>query len=423
MVMVLVPLSPAAGVITTCLVAPFPPPKTMLALGTSVTSEDVAETVSPLGCVCASPMVNAIGSVGVFSLVDCGPMAEIVGGVLTSLTVNTKLVVAVKAPSLTVMVMVLVPLSPAAGVMTTCLVAPFPPPKTMLAFGTSVTLEEVAETVRPLGCVCASPMVNAIGSVGVFSLVDCGPMAEIVGGVLTSLTVKTKLVLAVRAPSLTVMVMVLVPLSPAAGVMTTFLVAPFQRSKTKLAFEIFPTRRYADLTVRPLGCVCASPMVNAIGSVGVFSLVDCGPMAEIVGGVLTSLTVNTKSAVAVKAPSLTVMVMVLVPLSPAAGVMTTCLVAPFPPPKTVLALGMRFFPARRSSDLRPLGCVCASPMVNAIGSVGVFSLVDCGPMAEIVGGVLTSLTVNTKLVLAVRAPSLTVMVMVLVPLSDRTSVV
>src|SRR5688500_20231293 len=83
------------------------------------------------------------------------------------------------------MVMVLVPLSPAAGVMTTCLVAPFPPPKTMLAFGTSVTLEDVAETVRPLGCVCASPMVNAIGSVGVFSLVDCGPMAEIVGGVLT----------------------------------------------------------------------------------------------------------------------------------------------------------------------------------------------------------------------------------------------
>src|SRR5688572_25131794 len=98
-------------------------------------------------------MVNEIGSVGVFSLVDCGPMAEIVGGVLSSLTVNTKSVLAVRAPSLTVMVMVLVPLSPAAGVMTTFLVAPFPPPKTMLALGTSVTSEDVAETVRPLGCV------------------------------------------------------------------------------------------------------------------------------------------------------------------------------------------------------------------------------------------------------------------------------
>src|SRR5918993_5574361 len=147
-------------------------------------------------------MVNAMGAVGVFSSVDCGPIAEIVGGVLTSLTVNTKLVLAVRAPSLTVMVIVVVPLSPAAGVTTTFLVAPFPPPKTMLALGTSVTSEEVAETVRPSGCVCASPMVKAIGSVGVFSLVDCGPIAEIVGGVLTSLTVNTKLVLALRAPSL-----------------------------------------------------------------------------------------------------------------------------------------------------------------------------------------------------------------------------
>ena len=90
--------------------------------------------------------------------------------------------------------------------------APVPVPKVIFALGTRIVLDEVAETVRPLGCVCASPMVNAIGSVGVFSLVDCGPMAEIVGAVLTSLTVKTKLVLAVRVPSLTVMVMVLVPL-------------------------------------------------------------------------------------------------------------------------------------------------------------------------------------------------------------------
>src|SRR5687768_4555343 len=239
-------------------------------------------------------------------------MAEIVGGVLTSLTVNTKLVVAVRAPSLTVMVMVLVPLSPAAGVMTTCLVAPFPPPKTMLALGTSVTSEEVVETVRPLGCVCASPIVNAIRSVGVFSLVDCGPMAEIVGGVLTSLTVNTKLVVAVRAPSLTVMVMVLVPLSPAAGVITTCLVAPFPPPKTMLALGTSVTLEDVAETVRPLGCVCASPIVNAMGSVGVFSLVDCGPIAEIVGGVLTSLTVNTKSVVAVSTPALNVMLMVLV---------------------------------------------------------------------------------------------------------------
>src|SRR5688572_29563584 len=313
MVMVLVPLSPAAGVITTFLVAPFPPPKTMLAFGTSVTLEDVAETVRPLGCVSAEQIGEAKGSVGVFSLVDCGPMAEIVGGVLTSLTVKTKLVLAVRAPSLTVMVMVLVPVSPAAGVMTTCLVAPFPPPKTMLAFGTSVTSEDVAETVSPLGCVCASPMVNSLPSRRSSDLVDCGPMAEIVGGVLTSLTVKTKLVLAVRAPSLTVMVMVLVPLSPAAGVITTFLVAPFPPPKTMLAFGTSVTLEDVAETVRPLGCVCASPMVNAMGSVGVFSLVDCGPIAVMVGAVL-ALTVKTKSIEALSVPSFTVSVIVVVPL-------------------------------------------------------------------------------------------------------------
>src|ERR671912_281439 len=115
-----------------------------------------------------------------------------VGGVLTSLTVNTKLALAVSVPSLTVMVMVVVPVSPAAGVMTTFLFGPLAGLKTILPFGTSVPLEEVAESVSASG-VCASPMVKAMGAVGVFSSVDCGPIAVMVGGVLTSLTVKTKL--------------------------------------------------------------------------------------------------------------------------------------------------------------------------------------------------------------------------------------
>ena len=47
-----------------------------------------------------------------------------VGGVLAAFTVNTKLVEAVSVPSLTVTVMVEVPLSPATGVMTTLRFAP-----------------------------------------------------------------------------------------------------------------------------------------------------------------------------------------------------------------------------------------------------------------------------------------------------------
>src|SRR5918993_693652 len=234
-------------------------------------------------------MVNAMGAVGVFSLVDCGPIAEMVGGVLTSLTVNTKSVLAVRAPSLTVMVMVLVPLSPAAGVMTTFLVAPFPPPKTMLAFGTSVTLEEVADMVRPLGCVCASPMVNAMGAVGVFSLVDCGPIAEIVGAVL-GLTVKTKSVDVLSAPSLTVIVMVVFPLWLGSGVMTTFRLTPFP---PKTIFASVTSVRFDDVAdrVNTSGCVSTSPIVKLIGAVGVFSNVACGPIDEIVGGSL-AITVS-----------------------------------------------------------------------------------------------------------------------------------
>src|SRR5688572_3937707 len=82
------------------------------------------------------------------------------------------LVDGLSAQSLTAMVMVDVPLSPAAGVTTTVRSAPVPPPKTMLAIGTSVAFDDVADSVNPLGGVSASPIVNAIGSVGVFSFVD-----------------------------------------------------------------------------------------------------------------------------------------------------------------------------------------------------------------------------------------------------------
>ena len=93
-------------------------------------------------------------------------MAVMVGGVLAAFTVNTKLVDAVADPSDTVIVMVELPLRPAAGVMTALRLAPLPP-KTMLATGTSAAFEEAADRVNAFGEVCASPMVKAIGEVGV----------------------------------------------------------------------------------------------------------------------------------------------------------------------------------------------------------------------------------------------------------------
>ena len=97
-------------------------------------------------------------------------MAVIVGGVL-GLTVNTKLVVAIRLPSPTVMVMVELPLPVVAGVMTTVRLAPLPP-NTMFASGTNAGFDELAASARLPGGVSASPMVNAIAEVGVFSFVD-----------------------------------------------------------------------------------------------------------------------------------------------------------------------------------------------------------------------------------------------------------
>ena len=95
-------------------------------------------------------MVKTIGEVGVFSLVDWGLMAVMVGGVL-AFTVKTKFVEVLSVPSLTVMVMVDVPLSPVTGVMTTLRLALLPPPKVMFASGTRVVFDEAAESVSALG--------------------------------------------------------------------------------------------------------------------------------------------------------------------------------------------------------------------------------------------------------------------------------
>jgi hypothetical protein len=93
-------------------------------------------------------------------------MAEMVGGVFAAFTVNTKLVEAVSVPSLTVIVMVEVPLRLAAGVITALRPAPLPP-KAILATGTSAASDEVADSVNAFGEVWASPTVNAIAPVGV----------------------------------------------------------------------------------------------------------------------------------------------------------------------------------------------------------------------------------------------------------------
>jgi hypothetical protein len=82
--------------------------------------------------------------------------------------VRSKLLEAVAVPSLTVIVIVTVPLWLPAGLIVTVLFAPAPP-NVILATGTNTALLEDAETVRLPAGVSLSLTVNAIGSVAVFS--------------------------------------------------------------------------------------------------------------------------------------------------------------------------------------------------------------------------------------------------------------
>ena len=88
----------------------------------------------------------------------------------TAVTVSTKLLLALRAPSLTTMVIVEVPLCAEAGVRVTVRLPPVPP-KTMLALGTSVGFDELPVTVRLPAAVSTSPTVNGIAAVGVFEVV------------------------------------------------------------------------------------------------------------------------------------------------------------------------------------------------------------------------------------------------------------
>src|SRR5205814_1331078 len=103
---------------------------------------------------------------------------------------------AVDEPSLTLTVMVAVPVWFVAGVIVTVRLDPLPP-KTMLLTGTSVGLEDDALRTRLEAGVSTSPTVKPIGPEEVSWLIAASGMFEIVGGSFTGVTVRTKLSLAV----------------------------------------------------------------------------------------------------------------------------------------------------------------------------------------------------------------------------------
>jgi hypothetical protein len=80
-----------------------------------------------------------------------------------------------------------------------------------------------------------------------------------------------------------------------------------------LAFGTKPVLLLLPLTVKEPTAVWASPIVKAIAPVLFPSVTVCAAMSDIVGAVF-AFTVNTKVSLALSEPSLTVTVMVAVPL-------------------------------------------------------------------------------------------------------------
>src|SRR5256885_17039041 len=105
-------------------------------------------------------------------------MAAMVGEAFPTTSRNVSL--ALFVPSLTVTVIVALPVWLVAGVMLTVRLAP-EPPNTMLAFGTSVGLEEEPLTTKLSGGVSASLTVKAIGPVAPPSGTNWSGMLEMVG--------------------------------------------------------------------------------------------------------------------------------------------------------------------------------------------------------------------------------------------------
>src|SRR6267143_1070427 len=105
-------------------------------------------------------------------------MAPMVGGAFPTVSRNVSL--ALFVPSLTITVIVALPVWLAAGVTLTVRLDP-EPPKTMLAFGTSVGFEEEPVTTKLPGGVSASLTVKAMGPVAPPSGTNWSGMLEMVG--------------------------------------------------------------------------------------------------------------------------------------------------------------------------------------------------------------------------------------------------
>lgn len=147
----------------------------------------------------------------VSSFVEVFAIADMVGASFTAATARVKVLVAVKVPSLTVKVKFADPLRSAAGV-TVPVQFGAVPLQTTFAFGIKVVLlEDMLKYVELQARVVSTSLIVKVMAFATSSFVEVLAIVEIVGASFTAVTVNVKVLVAVRAPSLTTKLMLAEP--------------------------------------------------------------------------------------------------------------------------------------------------------------------------------------------------------------------
>ena len=229
-------------------------------------------------------------------------------------------------------------------------------------------------TVRLAAAVSTSPIVNASGPVVAPTLIVWFAMPVIVGASLTALTVTTKLLVTVYCPSLTPTVIVAVPLWLVAGLTVTVRFAPLPPEHNAVGRTSVRVGRTLAQRQSPRGGF-RIPHRKAQGRrAGVFvdRLIhyarECWWRVHCVDGQHKRVARGVR-------PSLTVIVIVELPVCPAAGVTVTVRLAPLPP-NTMLATGTSAELEELALNVRLFTGVSVSFTVNGIAAVAVFTVVN-----------------------------------------------
>jgi hypothetical protein len=169
-VIVVVPETFATGVMVPVQLGAVPD-QTTDELATTPVSEELIDTEAPQVSVESVSLIVKLTALAVSSLVEVSAMLEIVGASLSAVTVSTKVSFAVREPSVTVRVMVEVPVAFAAGVMVAVQLGAVPD-QTTAEFATTEVFEELIDTDEPQLSVESTSVIEKETALAVSSTVE-----------------------------------------------------------------------------------------------------------------------------------------------------------------------------------------------------------------------------------------------------------